>query len=155
MRNKLLTGAALASALALATHFEGTRYNAYLDPVGIATICQGHTQGVKLGQNATAAQCEAWLGEELEASAQAVDLLTTAPVGSLSMVALADFVYNVGSGTYQRSSVLREWNAGRPCVAATWLLKYNKAGGKVLPGLTARRVAEYKLIAKEHSCLPL
>lgn len=152
MRNKLLSGAVLASALALATHFEGTSNKAYLDPVGIATICQGHTAGVRLGQTATDAQCAVWLEEELQGAALAVDRLTTAPVAGLTLVALADFTYNLGSGTYKRSSVRTYMNAGQPCKAAERLLLYNQAGGRVLPGLTRRRMAEVSLIKREHKC---
>ena len=48
-----LAAAGIAAALPLIIMFEGTRQNAYLDPVSIPTICRGHTGGVKLGQTAT------------------------------------------------------------------------------------------------------
>ena len=52
---------ALAVATAAVAIFEGYRPQAYADPVGIPTICYGHTAGVRLGQRKTQAECEALL----------------------------------------------------------------------------------------------
>lgn len=56
-----VAGATLATVIGLATPMiqdhEGLRTNAYLDPVGIPTICFGETLGVSMGDTATVAEC--------------------------------------------------------------------------------------------------
>jgi lysozyme len=58
------------------------------------------------------------------------------------MVSLA---YNIGMAAFGRSSVLHRHNAGAHDKAADAFLLWNKAGGKVLPGLVRRRNAERAL----------
>lgn len=59
--------------------------------------------------------------------------------------ALSDFVYNVGAGNFYKSTLLKKLNQGDYAGAAEEFVKWNMAGGKVLPGLTARRLEEKKL----------
>ena len=59
--------------------------------------------------------------------------------------ALSDFVYNVGSGNFRNSTLLKKLNAKDYAGAAEEFAKWNKAGGKVLPGLTSRRNKEKEL----------
>ena len=64
-------------------------------------------------------------------------------------VAMVSFAYNVGVGAYCGSSVARLLNAGQTRAACDALLKWNKAGGVVFPGLTRRRQAERELCLAE------
>ena len=76
LRNKIAIGAltgVLGMTGALVTWFEGRSLMAYLDPVGIPTICEGVTLGVKLGDRATPAQCDQLLQRELRVALTAVD----------------------------------------------------------------------------------
>ena len=57
----------------LVSNFEGRSLVAYLDPVGIPTICEGVTRGVRLGQAKTPAQCDALLQQELTIAMAGVD----------------------------------------------------------------------------------
>ena len=59
--------------------------------------------------------------------------------------ALSDFVYNVGSGNFRNSTLLQKLNAKDYAGAAEEFEKWNMSGGKVLPGLTARRNKEKEL----------
>jgi GH24 family phage-related lysozyme (muramidase) len=59
--------------------------------------------------------------------------------------ALLDFVYNLGQGNFQSSTLLEKIDAGKFEEAAEEFQKWNKAGGKVLPGLVKRREAEKEL----------
>jgi GH24 family phage-related lysozyme (muramidase) len=58
------------------------------------------------------------------------------------------FAFNVGATNFQRSSVRKNLNRGAPLQAAESFLLWNRAGGKVLPGLTRRRNAERRLFLK-------
>ena len=63
--------------------------------------------------------------------------------------ALVSFVYNVGSGNFSSSTLLVKLNQGKYLEAANEFLKWNRAGGKPLSGLTRRRAAERELFLKE------
>ena len=55
------------------------------------------------------------------------------------------FAYNVGTGALQKSTLIKLLNAGDTQGAADQFLRWNKAGGQVVAGLTRRREAERKL----------
>ena len=55
---------------------------------------------------------------------------------------LASFIYNVGAGNFKKSTLLRKLNWGDYDGAASELLKWNRAAGRVMAGLTRRRRAE-------------
>ena len=74
-----------------------------------------------------------------------VDRSARVPMPDTRRAALASFVYNVGPGAYQRSTLLRRLNGGDTVGGCNELLRWNRAGGQVLPGLTARREAEREL----------
>ncbi|MDU2883127.1 MAG: lysozyme, partial [Enterobacter sp.] len=59
--------------------------------------------------------------------------------------ALVDFAYNLGVKALEGSTLLKKLNAGDYAGAAAEFPKWNKAGGKVLPGLVKRREAERTL----------
>lgn len=128
---------------------EGTAYKAYRDPIGIPTICEGRTEGVKMGDTATPAQCAAWLAPRLQAEIDYVRSVTKAPLPNTRAVALGDFTYNVGRSAYARSSILRKLNAGDVAGGCQALTLYVYAGGKVLPGLIQRREIEKELCLYE------
>lgn len=62
------------------------------------------------------------------------------------LAALISFVYNCGLGNYRISTLKRRVDVGDWNSAAIEILKWNKAGGRVLPGLTKRRSAEAMLL---------
>ncbi|MGJ8525196.1 Lysozyme RrrD [Halomonadaceae bacterium LMG 33818] len=146
-----IAGAVIAGGIAIATplinHFEGHRKMAYLDAVGIPTICAGITAGVHLGDVATDQQCDAKVAQELQVRAKQVSgvLNPSTPMSKSRFAAFLDFQYNVGQGAFQRSSIVRKFNAGDVTGACNALLLYDKAGGRVLNGLKARREYERKL----------
>lgn len=105
MTRKLVAGAsagALAVALAFIPPHEGRSLLAYLDPVGIPTICEGWTRGVKLGDTATESQCdELTLKGIQEADEIFVAWVPEAVRERLSdrtYAAFLSFIYNVGPG---------------------------------------------------------
>jgi lysozyme len=62
--------------------------------------------------------------------------------------AMVSLCYNIGPGAFRKSSALRLFNQGDKTKAANALLLWNKAGGKVLKGLTRRREAERRAAAR-------
>lgn len=142
-RTRLQKGtAAAAVAIALVGGFEGLRLNAYRDVVGVATVCYGETRGVKMGDRHSKAECDAMLLKGLQEFEQGVLACTRVPMPEKRQIAMVSFAYNVGVGAYCKSSVNRLLNAGQTRAACDYLLKWNKAGGIVFPGLTRRRQAE-------------
>lgn len=136
---------ALAVATAAVAIFEGYRPQAYADPVGIPTICYGHTAGVRFGQRKTQAECEALLRADLGAAMAAVDRLVSAPMTETRRAALASFVYNVGPTAFAGSTLLRKLNAGDVIGACNELPRWVMSRGSVLPGLVERRKQEREL----------
>lgn len=129
----------------LVAQYEGLRTKAYLDPVGIPTICYGETLNVSLGDTQTEQNCKSMLTSRLGGFAIAVDAMVSPEVRPEVLAAFTSLSYNIGIGAFQKSSVLRLANEGKTREACDFMLKYNKAGGKVLAGLTKRREAERKL----------
>lgn len=133
--------------IALIKHFEGYYPARYLDPVGVVTQCYGATGAELAGlpAYATEAQCDAALRRTLAARYEpAVRALN---LGSQHRFdAIVSFVYNVGTGGVSASTGIgralraRQWRR-----AADELLRWTKAGGRVLPGLVRRRQAEREL----------
>lgn len=118
---------------------------AYDDGVGVWTLCWGHTAGVKKGSTATPADCQRFLKEDLAVSERAIRRLVTAPISQPIYDALVSWTLNLGSGNLASSTMLKRFNAGRYAEGCREMLKWNKAGGKVLKGLERRRKAEHDL----------
>ena len=125
--------------------FEGCRLNSYRCPAGVWTIGYGHTKGVKEGQRITQAQAEDFLKEDLKIYERAVEGCVKVPLSQNQFDALVSFCYNCGGEALRTSTLLRLLNEGRYFEAAEQFLRWNKACGKVLEGLTRRRHAEREL----------
>ncbi|MGP5281409.1 lysozyme [Pseudomonas helleri] len=148
LRSKIVVGAltgVLGMTGALVSWFEGRSLVAYLDPVGIPTLCEGVTKGVKLGDRATHEQCDELLQRELRIALTAVDRQVRVPLPDTRRAALGSFVYNVGESQFASSTLLRLLNAGDARGACAQLSRWIYAGGKQLAGLVNRRVAEREL----------
>lgn len=127
------------SALDKIAEFEGIRLQAYLDPIGIPTIGVGHTAGVHLGQEITREQAMKYFAEDIVASEKAVTK-TGLRLNQNQFDALVSFAYNCGAGNLAKLVKNRTLQQ-----IADAIPLYNKAGGKVLAGLTRRRKWEREL----------
>lgn len=149
MLSKRLVTASLAATVAIAsavvTHFEGLRTKAYLDPVGIPTVCFGHTATASIGQLKTHNECQQLLEADLAVAIKSVDSLVTVPLPVERRAALTSFVYNVGATKFAGSTLLRKLNAGDVAGACVELDRWVFAGGVKLNGLVARRAEERQL----------
>lgn len=124
------------------------KYVAYRCPAGVWTIFAGCTEGVKEGMICTEAEGEAMFRKELAKHEAAVARLVTVEINQNEFDALTSFSYNCGVGSLAKSTILKRLNKGDRAGAAAAFGMWNKAGGKVLAGLTARRVREASLFLK-------
>lgn len=131
-------------AVSVVSYFEGRQLIGYVDPVGIPTVCYGHTGTAKVGQPRTEAECEALLQKDLGVALSAVDSQLPG-LPPESRAALGSFVFNVGTGAFQSSTLLRKAKAGDLVGACNELPRWVYAGGRVLNGLVRRREAEREL----------
>lgn len=123
----------------LIKEFEGCRLTAYQDSVGVWTIGYGHTAGVTPGMTILQTQADGYLTEDLYRFEKAVDK-TGLDLTQNEFDALVSFAFNTGEAN------LRRLVNNRTLVEiAAKITSYNKAGGKVLAGLTRRRKAEQAL----------
>ena len=129
----------------LITEFEGFRGKAYVCPAGILTIGFGFTLGVQPGDTITKEQAKRRLARELESYEAAVMRACTNEPNQNEFDALVCFAFNVGAAGMAKSSVIKAHNRGDHQAAARAFSLWNKAGGKVWPGLTRRRAAEAAL----------
>lgn len=132
--------------------FEGLKLKPYLDAVNIPTIGYGTIQyenGQKVSMKdpaITEERATELLEHEINKKAEAVEKLVKVSLNDNEFAALVAFSYNVGSSALGSSTLLKLLNSNADRVAvADQLLRWNKAGGKELAGLTRRRQAERSL----------
>ncbi|PAN73867.1 lysozyme [Enterobacter cloacae] len=136
--------------VALIKEFEGCKLTAYQDSVGVWTIGYGWTQPVdgkpiRAGMTIKQETAERLLKTGLVSYESDVSRLVKVSLTQGQFDALVSFTYNLGARSLSTSTLLRKLNAGDYAGAADEFLRWNKAGGKVLNGLTRRREAERAL----------
>lgn len=145
--------------LELIKEYEGFRSKAYKCPAGIWTVGYGHTSAAgepKVGPltSVSREEGEAILRHDLLAFERAVASAVKVPLTSNQFSALVSFCYNVGPTAFRASSVLKAVNAQQWGEVPRRLALWNKAGGKVLPGLVRRRAAEAALFMEPDKVSP-
>lgn len=135
----------------LVAKFEGRRLTVYADPVGLPSVGIGHLLTAAerkkwpVGTKLTAAEVDALFRKDVARFEQAVNDKVLVTLNQGQFDALVSLAFNIGAGAFAKSSLLKSLNAGCPLIAANKFLEWNKAGGKVLSGLTKRRQAEREL----------
>jgi lysozyme len=145
------------AAIDLAKRFEGFhrvprvdpgRAHPYICPAGYWTIGYGHLCDAT-HPPITEAEAEAYLAQDLRVALAVTlrycPLLATEPEGRLA--AIVDFTFNLGAGRLQASTLRRRVNQHDWSSAAEELRRWVYGGGRILPGLVARREAEAALLA--------
>jgi len=147
-RLDVLIGASAATALvATVAAWEGKSNVPYRDVVGILTVCYGETHQPM--RRYTDAECKAMLEDRLADYAGPVLERNPELRGhDAQLVAASSLAYNIGVGNYRKSSVARLFSAGRWREACDAFLKWNRAGGREVRGLTNRRKAERAICLK-------
>ena len=150
----------LELATELCRRFEGFRSNPYICPAGVPTIGYGSTyypggrKVTMLDAPVTEPQARAMLVAELLHTYAPGTLRQCPGLLPLALLtddwrklnAIVDFAYNLGVGRLQTSTLRRKINAGDWQGAQAELMKWVRGGGRVLPGLVARRRAECELL---------
>jgi lysozyme len=144
------------AAIDLAKRFEGFhrvpkndpgRAHPYVCPAGYWTIGYGHLCDPK-HPPITETEADAYLAQDLKVALAATlrycPVLATEPAGRLA--AIVDFTFNLGAGRLQTSTLRRRVNQREWAAAATELRRCVFGGGRVLPGLIARRNAAVLLL---------
>ena len=151
-----------ARGIDMIVRFEGLVPHAYTDPAGHATFGVGHL--LHFGP-CTARDLALWgsklfpkvdgreralrvLREDLRPRERAVRRLVKVPLNQCEYDALVSLLFNIGEGNFAASTVLRELNKGHRYRAGLAFLMWDRAGGRVLLGLSRRRRAERKLFRK-------
>jgi lysozyme len=142
-----------ASGMALIENFEGCRTKAYQDCVGIWTIGYGHTSSagpptVVPGMMISKDEALAILKTDVGNFSKGVEACLRVPLNDNQLSALVSFAYNIGLSEFRKSSVLQAVNAGEFHAVPAFMAMWIKAGGKVVPGLVARRAAEGALFCQ-------
>ena len=137
----------------LIRRFEGCSLTPYLCPAGYWTVVYGHVIGIGKTkpekQLYTQEEVDELLRTDLARFEQGVLRYCPVHLTQFEFDSLVSFSFNLGLGVLQRSTLRRKILRQDKQAAARNILKYNKAGGQVLKGLTRRREAEYRMFTKE------
>lgn len=144
----------------LLEEWEGVRLKAYKDSAGLLTIGVGHLltkselssgkiningESVKYGNGLTAEQADELLEQDVKPAETTVNNNVKVELNQHQFDALVSFTFNVGGGAFKGSTLLKKLNNGQYDQVPAQLMRWDKAGGKVVPGLKKRRESEVKL----------
>lgn len=127
--------------------FEGFRNTAYRCSAGVLTIGYGRTENVKQNEATNVSRETIWLKKRLELDMNYVrNKMAKYNLSENEIYALTDFVFNLGRENLK--NLTANYTRTKEEIKEAILL-YNKANGKVLPGLVKRREWEYSLFSEE------
>jgi lysozyme len=135
------------AGIAFIKRWEGVRLSAYQCSAGVWTIGVGHTAAMGnpkpvSGMRITEQEAEDILRRDLNSIERDIDAVVDVRLNQRQFDTLVSFVFNVGIGAFRKSTLLKKLNAGRYDEVPSELMKWNRAGGKVVQGLVNRRKAE-------------
>lgn len=142
MNKARIAALGLTAAVGLIAGYEGLRQSAYLDAVGVPTICYGHTGDVVMGQRRTVEQCGDILQADILKAYDGIRPCINVRLTDGERIAYTSFAFNVGSGAFCRSTIARKINSGDRIGACNELPKWVYAKRRILPGLQKRRESE-------------
>ena len=141
--------------IALIKHHEGVRNRPYRCPANLWTVGVGHLIGdgkslpESWNKTFTKEEIDGLLKRDLNRFELGVcKMLPNLSLRQHEFDALVSFSFNVGLGTLQRSTLRQKILRGDKSGAAEEILKYNKAGGKIVKGLVNRRNDEYQIFLR-------
>jgi lysozyme len=139
----------------LIKHFEGVHKKPYICPAGYWTVGVGHliTRDPVLpsswNRTFSSGEIDDLLRKDLRRFELGVlRMLGTVQPSQSEFDALVSFSFNLGLGCFQRSTVRSAFIRGDKKRSGEVLLKYRRAGGKILQGLVRRRQAELALLMR-------
>jgi lysozyme len=140
-------------------HFEGFRAGLYNDAADNCTIGYGHlvhmgrcngSEPAEFKRGLSEPEAEELLRRDAQSAADAVRRSVRVPLNQAQFDALVSFVYNLGAGAFESSTLLKDINARNFAAVPGQLEEWVHAGGQVLPGLVTRRKAEARLFTAGH-----
>jgi lysozyme len=143
------------AAILLIKHHEGVRSRPYRCPAGLWTVGVGHLIGD--GKSLPESWNRTFLQEEIDKILKSdlrrfelglTKLLPNIPLKQNEFDALVSFCFNLGLGCFQRSTIRQALFRGNKEAAMESLVKYCRAGGKILRGLQTRRLDEKALFER-------
>ena len=135
---------AATPAAGIIKRFEGFRARAYRDVNGWS-VGYGHVVQPGEPRHVTEPQASRKLSDDIVLREQVVAKLVRVPLTTSQKAALTSLIYNIGEGAFRHSALLKKLNQRDYTGARKEFVHWNRAGGKVLPSLTARRRAEAAL----------
>lgn len=140
---------AVAHAVQLIKKYEGCRLSAYPDPASGGepyTIGWGATgPGIAKGIRWTQRQADDRLAVDVDRFLKGVRSVLKKPASDAQLGAMTSLAYNIGVGAFRDSTLLRKFNAGDIAGAAEQFARWNRAGGRVMQGLSNRRADERRV----------
>ena len=146
-----IAAATAAAIFATIAGWEGKENDPYRDIVGVWTVCYGDTASVTPGVRQSDAQCAERLDSQVAAHAAPIIRCVPAlrqPSRQNQLVASVSLAYNIGPSGFCRSTAARLFNAGQWRSGCDAFLRWNRAGGRIVRGLTNRRRAEHAICVR-------
>lgn len=144
-RRSIATLTVSASLLVGVALHEGYRDRAYIPvPGDVPTIGFGTTHGVRMGDSITPQRALVRLLEDVNSHSEGIKRCITVPLHQHEFDAYSSLAYNIGVNAFCKSTLVKKLNTEDYAGACKEILRWNKAGGKVLRGLTVRRESEYR-----------
>lgn len=148
----LLAGVSPTTVQFLIDH-EGWINKVYLDAVGLPTVCVGvMDRNLTVGKTYLDDECAALTAKQLLMFITAIDGAVKVPINDDMRTALVSLVYNIGTGNFQKSTLLKKLNASDYVGAANEFTKWVYGGQgvkkRIIKGLLARRLQEQSLFRK-------
>ena len=140
------------AGIALIKHHEGVRNRPYRCPANLFTVGVGHLIGD--GKSLPESWNKTFTNEEVDGLLKSdlrrfelgiSKMLPNVPLRQCEFDCLVSFAFNLGLGTFQRSTLRQALLRGDKKAAMESLVKYCRAGGKILKGLQTRRLDEKAL----------
>lgn len=148
------------NGVALVKKFEGLHrvqpdgtISSYRCPAGVWTIGYGSTKGIRSGMKITEEEAEEKLRVDLQVAENAVKQYVSVPLTQGQYDALVSLIFNIGSGNFRSSTLLKKLNKGLYDEVPEQIIRWNKArvNGVLTPlkGLTRRRAAEAAIFSAD------
>jgi lysozyme len=140
-----------AEGINLIKRFEGVRDRPYRCSAKLWTVGVGHLIGNgkslpdSWNRTFTKEEINALLIWDLNRFERGIRMYIKVPLRQCEYDSLCSFAFNLGLGTLQRSTLRQKINRGDKEGAAKEILRYCRAGGKIIKGLQRRREAEYQM----------
>lgn len=145
MRLKLAALSLSASALVGIATWEGFRSTAYIPiPGDVPTIGFGTTTGVKMGDSIDPVKALQRKITDISKFEGALKQCVTVPLHQREYDSYLSLAYNIGPTAFCNSTLVRLLNQSKYKEACKQILRWDRAGGRVVQGLTNRRQAEYR-----------